>query len=175
MSRHLEESHIEINWGPNCPNPPESVAIFDRDPSISDDPPLESVLTDGQITGYAKTNVKLGKVDLPSGWNENEASQNAPKRIVSKCLPFYIASFVGTKLETSDCLKIQPNWMSMQPHIASTSLKNLFLPGTHCSACYSNKAHHTRSLLLKRFGFVQNFDIWTQLVFGIRYLDISVG
>lgn len=174
LSRHAEDSHLEINWGPNCPNPPEWIGLYGQDPSISNQPALVTIRTENQSTGQFKTNVKLGKLHLPNGWNHNEASANAPKRISSKCLPFYIASFIDINHQTSNCLKIQPNWMSSVSNLAQIPLKELFLPGTHCSGCYNNQTH-VKSILLKKFGYVQNFDIWTQLVFGIRYLDISIG
>lgn len=51
---------------------------------------------------------------------------------------------------------------------------NFVWTGTHCSGCYPNR-FTGRSLLVRKFGYTQNFDVWTQLVMGVRYLDISVG
>lgn len=172
LSRHTDESHLEINWGPHCANPPDSISLYNQDPSISDDVPLITVPTNNETSGIIRTNIKLGKFSLPGGWNRDEATADPPKRVLSKCLPFYVTSFTATKRQTSDCLKIQPNWMSSV--IGTIPLRALFLPGTHCSACFHGRTY-TKSVLLKRFGYVQNFDVWTQLVFGIRYLDFSIG
>lgn len=174
ISRSPEESQIEINWGPNCPNAPEWIGLYTHDPAISNDPPIEFVETKGATNGNFKTNTKIGKLHLPNGWDQEEASTVAPKRENSKCLPFYIASHIGPILQTVDCLKIQPNWMALNQRLSDVPLRELFIPGTHCSGCFHTKSN-VRSILLKKFGFVQNFDIWTQLVFGIRYLDISIG
>lgn len=176
LTRHVNDSFLEINWGPHCSNPPEKIDLYAEDPSASYSAPYFSVQINGQSTGHVKTNMKVGKFNLPYGWNFDEALISAfpPKRISTACLPFYIASFNGKQLQTSNCLKIQPNWMSLMRSMHNISLENLFLPGTHCSACYDHGIH-SRSILRKKFGYVQNFNVWTQLVFGVRYLDISVG
>lgn len=174
LSRHTDESHLEINWGPGCESPPDSISLYNQDPSISDDSPLLTVRTGNESSGNIRTAIKLGKLILPGGWNQDEAMEKPPRRVQSKCLPFYVTSFKADKRELSDCLKIQPNWMSSEPMIGRIPLKALFLPGTHCSGCYHGRTY-TKSVLLKRFGYVQNFDVWTQLVFGIRYLDFSIG
>lgn len=174
LSRHTDESHLEINWGPNCVSPPDSISLYNQDPSISDESPLTTVQTDNKTSGSIRTQIKLGKFRLPGGWNQNEAVENPPRRIRSLCLPFYVTSFNATKRQASNCLKIQPTWMSSSDAIGTIPLRKLFLPGTHCSGCFHGRTY-TKSVLLKRFGYVQNFDVWTQLVFGIRYLDFSIG
>lgn len=175
ISQNVDNSFLEINWGPKCSNPAEWIGLYAEDPSVSHVAPLFTANSDNKTTGHIKTNVKLGKIDLPYGWNRNEAIQKSPDFIKLACLPFYIASFNGKTIQTLDCLKIQPNWMQSMPQIQEIPVRNLFIPGTHCSGCYDRRSKISRSILLKKFGFLQNFDIWTQLVFGIRYLDISVG
>lgn len=174
ISRHQRQYPLEINWGPHCENPPERISLFAVDPSTSNDPPLLNIITDDRSQGSFRTNILISDFSLPGGWDLEEATANLPKRIVSKCLPYYLASFSGDKHLTSNCLKIRPNWMSSEAHLDHIPLNKLFIPGTHCSGCYGHR-YHTKSYILKRFGIVQNFDVWTQLVFGIRYLDISVG
>lgn len=174
ISRSADESHLEINWGPNCSNPPEWIGLYAYDPSVSDESPLITVHTGNLSTGSFKTNTKIGRLHIPHGWDREDVSVNVPKRQGPKCLPFYIASYIKNVLQTLDCLKIQPNWIAQQPHLSDTPLRQIVLPGTHCSGCYYSR-YGTRTILMKRFGFVQNFDIWTQLVFGIRYLDFSIG
>lgn len=172
----MESSYLEINWGPKCPNPAEWIGLYPEDPSASYVAPLFTVDLEDRPTGHIKTNVKLGDIYLPYGWNKSEIIDGTtPDQIKSACLPFYIASFNNKIIQTLDCLKIQPNWMQFIPQIQNVPIKELFIPGTHCSGCYDRRTKTARSILLKKFGFVQNFDIWTQLVFGIRYLDISIG
>lgn len=175
ISQNVENSFLEINWGPKCSNPAEWIGLYTEDPSVTYNAPLFNVNLDNQSTGHIKTDIKLGKIDFSYGWNRTEASKKVPDYTKSACLPFYIASFNGKEIQTLDCLKIQPNWMKSIPQIQQIPIKSLFLPGTHCSGCYDRRSKASRSILLKKFGFLQNFDVWSQLVFGIRYLDISVG
>lgn len=175
ISHNVESSYLEVNWGPKCPNPAEWVAIYAEDPSVSYSAPLFSVDLNNQTTGHIKTTVKLGDIQMPYGWNRIDAAISAPDYIKSACLPFYIASFNGRSMQTLECLKIQPNWMKSIAEIQTVPIKDLFIPGTHCSGCYDRRTKMSRSILLKKFGFVQNFDVWLQLVLGVRYLDISVG
>lgn len=148
--------------------------MFDKDPSLSNDPPQVYIETHRNSSGYVKTDVKLGDIKLPNGWDRSDALKEPPKRDGPKCLPFYIASYNGAELMALDCLKIQPNWMSLEQNVGNAYLKDIFLPGTHCSGCYFNRSN-ARGTIVKKYGCTQNFDVWTQLVMGIRYLDISVG
>lgn len=176
ISHSAESSHLEINWGPKCSNPAEWIALYGEDPTVSYAAPLFTANTDDKPTGHIKTSVKLHKIHLPYGWNKHDVMNGLkPDHIKSACLPFFIASFNGRALQTLDCLKVQPNWMKEMPQIRNIALKNLFIPGTHCSGCYDRRTKTSHSILLKRFGYAQSFDVWTQLVFGVRYLDISVG
>lgn len=49
-------------------------------------------------------------------------------------------------------------------------ISDLMLPGTHNSGAYSSK-----KLFLENYILNQDRDIWTQLVFGIRYFDFRIG
>lgn len=173
ISRLSHEWPIEINWGP-CQNPPEEIKLFTEDPSVTSEAPQLTIKTHNVPMGQFRTRVKIGHFSLPGGWNQNEALNDLPKRTKLQCLPYYIASYNNGDHQTSNCLKIQPNWMSSILHLNRIPLHELFLPGTHCSGCYH---HHPNidSFLVRRFGFVQSFDVWTQLVLGIRFLDFSVG
>lgn len=51
-------------------------------------------------------------------------------------------------------------------------LDTIFIPGTHNSGSYSTARVPN---LLKKYILNQDRDVWTQLVFGIRYLDIRIG
>lgn len=50
-----------------------------------------------------------------------------------------------------------------------------FVLGTHASAAYVANLTKTKSVLVKDYVVAQHFDVWSQLVFGIRYLDFSIG
>lgn len=172
----MAASYLEINWGPKCHNPAEWIALYAKDPTVSVDAPLFTVNTENKSTGHIKTNVKFGEIHLPYGWNRDEIKYgHKPDHIKSACLSYFIASFNNKTLQTLDCLKIQPNWMKKIPQIQNVALKDLIIPGTHCSGCNHGRTKDNHSILIQKFGITQNFDVWMQLVFGIRYLDISVG
>lgn len=61
--------------------------------------------------------------------------------------------------------------MTQMDNLAEVRFDDILLPGSHASGAFTND---TDTSTLKRFSVTQNFDVWTQLVFGVRYLDISV-
>ncbi|KAJ6642033.1 hypothetical protein Bhyg_06979 [Pseudolycoriella hygida] len=173
-SKNVKDSPILINWGPACENPPKWIGLYDKDPSISNDNPRAYIETQRKPDGIFETNVTIGQIKLPDGWNRGDVLKEPPKQNGGKCLPFYVAAFDAKTLRSIDCLKIQPNWMKSNKHLMDVPLKNMFIPGTHCSGCFYKKSK-AQNVLVEKFGFTQNFDVWTQLVLGIRYLDISLG
>lgn len=195
IAKNTVESQLEINWGPDCMSPPHWIGLYRSDPSLSDDKPVHYVQTGNESTGKVLTDIKLGHLHLPTGWNRHhhrdgdsgtadtttttilDSDEQPPlvKWDGSVCLPFYVAAYsVGNEISAMNCLKIQPQWMTKQPHLWDVPLRKIFIPGTHCAGCYANKSTG-RSALLRKYGYTQNFDVWTQLVMGVRYLDISVG
>lgn len=176
LSRHIEDASVVINWGPDCESPPDWIGLYTKNPAFSDDPPVLKIEVNGRKNGEVITNQKFGKQRLPGGWSYDEVLRHIPKRRAKPlCFDLYLVSYNHlNKLQIFDCLKIQPNWMFTEKSIGNVSLKDLFLPGTHCSACYQTKANANNNLL-KKVGFHQDLDIWTQLVFGVRYLDFSIG
>jgi hypothetical protein len=50
------------------------------------------------------------------------------------------------------------------------------LPGTHNSGCfYGSEEALARGDIVSRFLLTQDEDVYEQLVWGVRYLDIRVG
>ncbi|ALC43260.1 CG5895 [Drosophila busckii] len=177
MGKTLIDSCLELNWGPDCYEPPEWVGIYRTDPSVSN--LLPELRMDGiqNRTGRLQTHIKLGKLHFPGGWEKQDVHEQLvpTKYAKGKCLPYYVASYRGNELLTVDCLKIQPNWLGQLKGIAELPIKHLFLPGTHASGAFIINYSKTKSLLVKDYLVAQHFDVWSQLVFGIRYLDLSVG
>ncbi|XP_016958903.2 uncharacterized protein LOC108030524 [Drosophila biarmipes] len=172
----LQDTFLEVNWGPNCYGPPQWVGIYGQDPTISNF--LPDLRIDGlaNSTGKMITPIKLGKLHFPGGWNRQDDGDQAVTRYhTGKCLPHYVASYNGTELLTVDCLKIQPNWMAQIKDVSQMPLKNVFLPGTHASGAVVGSSSKTNSILVRDYLVAQQFDVWSQLVFGIRYLDFSIG
>lgn len=128
-SKTVEDSPIIINWGPACEHPPKWIGLYDNDPTVFRAKPKVSVETNGTSQGIFETNVKIGKLNLPDGWNRDDALSRPLKRNNGRCLAFFVASFDDTKLRSMDCLKIQPHWMSVNSHLMDVPLKNIFIPG----------------------------------------------
>ncbi|KAH8371725.1 hypothetical protein KR093_008728, partial [Drosophila rubida] len=173
----LRDACLEINWGPDCFAPPEWIGIYREDPSVSNLAPEVHIAGIQNRTGKRLTPFKLGKLHFPGGWQREEAEHaaSATSYAKGKCLPYYVASYNGTELLTIDCLKIQPNWMAHLKDAARMPLKQLFLPGTHASGSYFDGYSKTKPSDVQSYVMTQHFDVWSQLVFGIRYLDLSVG
>lgn len=97
------------------------------------------------------------------------------------CFPFWIATYYNNTLVYTDCLKIRPTWIwDHRSEFGDMSLRSLFIPGTHNSGCYKKvtglaNQSSRRNSFSSRFLLTQDLDIYTQLVYGIRYLDIRVG
>lgn len=55
----------------------------------------------------------------------------------------------------------------------------IFLTGTHSSGTQINSQNPKIRISNRRFindyAITQTFEIWSQLVFGIRYLDMNIG
>ena len=167
-------TNLVVNWGPECVEPPASILLYDYNPYDVGTPPLFVVFPQNKTSGRVVTNVKLNDFKLPHKWD----STTKPNEFVNsldqqKCLDYFLISFDSSnQAKTFDCLKIEPQWMTEITSIWNIPLKELYIPGTHCSGCYMTRENARDN---KEKGFLQNFDVWSQLVFGVRYLDFSIG
>lgn len=171
------DSKLNINWGPECINPPTKIRIYSENPYLTETAALEEVSPKNLNVGNFKTQIKLGKLKLPLKWDRNlQSSELINDQIDSNCINFFILSFNRTNHVTNfDCMKINPQWMTKTKELWRFPLKQLVIPGTHCSACYLTRSNGRRNNLKSLGAFRQNFDVWQQLLMGIRYLDFSVG
>lgn len=168
-------SNLVINWGPNCEKPPTSIKLYDYNPYHVKKPmQLFSAYPSGQKVGQVETSIRLNDFKLPFKWDsKTELNESLSEESYQKCLDFYIVSYNETNHAIGfDCLKIRPQWMSESHDIWNMKLKDLYIPGTHCSGCYMTWENAKDK---KENGFLQNFDVWHQLVLGIRHLDFSIG
>uniref|UniRef100_A0A182IVA7 Phosphatidylinositol-specific phospholipase C X domain-containing protein n=1 Tax=Anopheles atroparvus TaxID=41427 RepID=A0A182IVA7_ANOAO len=91
----------------------------------------------------------------------------------------YYAYFVrpnGTVL-AAHCLRLFPTWMNdLRSHLGAFRMRELFLPGTHDSASYKRNfdPQHQETIITK-YALTQDDDIRSQLLQGVRYLDLRVG
>lgn len=169
------DSNLVINWGPDCENPPTVIELFDYNPYVLKSPPLFTGYTGHLKSGKIETSTVLKELTLPFKWDRHAKIDEVPlEPDHQKCLDFYIVSYNQTGHATNfDCLKMQPQWMTEMKDIWNIQLKQLYIPGTHCSGCYMTRKN-AKEKSLKNFGFAQNLDIWHQLVLGVRHFDFSI-
>ncbi|XP_059615203.1 PI-PLC X domain-containing protein 3 [Phlebotomus argentipes] len=74
------------------------------------------------------------------------------------------------------CFRAFPTWMNdLRRKIENLRFKDLFIPGTHDSSSYMDNFHPHNETVVTKYSLTQDDDIRTQLLHGIRYLDIRVG
>lgn len=172
---NLEDSSLVINWDVECDDPPNKLRIYSENPYFIKSAAILEINPKAYGNKKFDTNYKLEDVKFPHKWSNDEQSPNHVPQENSNCLNFYVLGFNKTNHVTNfECLKINPRWMSNSKGIWKFSLKHLMIPGTKCSGCYTTLANSKRKDLSEK-NFKQNLNLWQQLVFGIRYLEFSVG
>lgn len=93
------------------------------------------------------------------------------------CYKFWWHLVNDGEISSSGCMKTNAFWMNqMRSEIKDRKFRQLFIPGTHDSASYKyNFDPNTMENLVTQYSLTQDDDIISQLVHGIRYLDIRVG
>lgn len=80
---------------------------------------------------------------------------------------------VNESLVASGCLRLLPEWMGdLLPEIANLSLGDLAIPGTHQSGTFKAFGGFD---YFNRYRDCQEEDVYTQLLYGIRSLDLRPG
>lgn len=172
----LDASRLTINWDKNCENPPDKLRAFNENPYLQEAQVFLEIAPKAHKLQHFVTNFKLSDLKFPKKWTNHQVNQDHDQQPQhSNCLNFYVLSFNKTNHVTNfECLKINPQWMSETKEIWRFPLKHLLIPGTKCSACYMTSSNSKRRNL-RRNSFKQNFNVYQQLVFGVRYLEFSVG
>lgn len=98
--------------------------------------------------------------------------------VTTKCYKYWFHVFQNDERILNGCgLKGNANWMNeMRDVLKDRKIRDLFIPGTHDSASYkTNFDPKTMDNLITRYSLTQDDDITSQLIHGIRYLDLRVG
>lgn len=74
------------------------------------------------------------------------------------------------------CLRAQPNWMwELRDRLQNAKLRKLALPGTHDACAYTKyQGGLAGDNIATRYAVAQGDDLFNQLSFGIRYMDIRI-
>lgn len=93
------------------------------------------------------------------------------------CYSFWFSLVVDGAVTKSGCITTQAHWMNeMRDQIENKKFRQLFIPGTHDSSSYKYNFDPNRmETLITRYTLTQDDDVLSQLVHGIRYVDMRVG
>eukprot|EP00092_Neocalanus_flemingeri_P011157 GFUD01012019.1.p1 GENE.GFUD01012019.1~~GFUD01012019.1.p1 ORF type:complete len:456 (-),score=118.95 GFUD01012019.1:61-1428(-) len=167
----FEKRRLELNWV----NPPDRqetdyIGLYRDDPQwFGQDLPLLRIPASYPGQYY------LSSLQFPDINILHPSVLPTPPRTM--CLYNYWIAYVrsGTVLAVN-CVKTQPVWMwEMKEHIGSIPLHALMIPGTHNAGAYDKFTAYTDDTVVTRYSVNQGEDVWTQLLFGIRYLDLRVS
>lgn len=77
----------------------------------------------------------------------------------------------------SSCLRVYPRWMNeIRDHIKDYRFRDIFIPGSHDSASYRRNFDPLKNeTLVTKYTLTQDDDITSQLLHGIRYIDLRIG
>ncbi|XP_043235100.1 uncharacterized protein LOC122388258 isoform X1 [Amphibalanus amphitrite] len=137
----------------------DTVILSLGDPSSGSSRRLVSVEVSSHRGGRFRTKERFGHRELPHENMEN------------RCTEYWIGYYRDERLLAKNCLKVLPAWMWQNREVlAPMSLDQMMIPGTHNSGTYKR----SRDIVFKLVT-TQDEDVWSQLVFGNRYLDMRVG
>ncbi|XP_032677584.1 PI-PLC X domain-containing protein 1-like isoform X1 [Odontomachus brunneus] len=171
----MVDTELEVNWELDCPEEagyPDTIKVFTADPAHNKTLKPKLILTSLQHPrGYYRTNITVGRPPLPGGWDTKDGATLSG----SHCFKHHAALYKDGIMYANACLQIWPTWMyDLRRQLGRLPIGSLMIPGTHNSGCYKH-GDLTRKDSLQRYLLTQDRDVWTQLVHGIRYLDIRVG
>jgi hypothetical protein len=88
-------------------------------------------------------------------------------------LDYYIAYVSSSgQILTSNCMRIEPTWMSDLPGFGDLIIREAFIPGTHDAGAYNNYEPILGETLPVKYSVTQDEDLLAQLIRGIRYFDM---
>lgn len=168
-SGHLTKRRLEINWvSPSDRQEDDFVGLYRDNPLNGPADPIVRVNA-GTHDGYFLTQEEFPEINI-----HQPILQSQPRTM---CLYSYWVAYIRSgRVLSINCIKIQPQWMwNMKNVIGSMPLHSLMIPGTHNSGAYDSLTSFTDDNVLMRYSVNQDEDVWTQLLMGVRYLDIRVG
>lgn len=167
-----------------------------------DSQPDENVLPvsvhrlNGQISGHIITDYFLPRIDFyndtllkessPNDASENRSGSEMEREensdvgirsgLTDQCVGYCLAYHSRNKILARNCLKTNPNWMQESfSFIGTRALPSLMLPGSHNSGTYPRQLDKTVLHMINKYQINQDENIFNQLVYGIRHLDLRVG
>ncbi|KAJ9599936.1 hypothetical protein L9F63_009764 [Diploptera punctata] len=156
-----QSRQLILSWENASPATGDWVGLFDSETMNS---PLQMVSSQS-TNGWVYTDI------------HETPTSSGDLGYVSRCLGYWAGYFTAqNETLATGCLRTEPTWMSdMKPQLSSLLLRHIFLPGTHDAGSYTEYTAAEGNNLIFKYTITQEEDILSQLINGIRYLDIRVG
>ncbi|KYB29346.1 PI-PLC X domain-containing protein 1-like Protein [Tribolium castaneum] len=159
-----KNKNLQINWHFTCNEPPDTILLTFGDLRANPSAEILYQTNPGSvIKGFQETQIPFKNVELPGNWSLD----NDYPDLKAECFDYYITSRRNNSIIHSQCLSIQPAWMS---NFGDLRIGDMMIPGTHNSGAWRTKLPGFKNYVLN-----QDKSMWEQLVYGIRYFDIRVG
>lgn len=106
----------------------------------------------------------------------NNARRIQQQHLEAECVGYCVAYHSKNKILAKSCLQTNPSWMQESfQYIGSRALPTLMIPGTHNSGTYAKQLDKSVLQMINKYQMNQDESIFSQLVYGIRHLDLRVG
>ncbi|XP_042897490.1 PI-PLC X domain-containing protein 3 isoform X2 [Parasteatoda tepidariorum] len=155
---------LEINWFGGSPATEDKISVFNTDPIIH--PNASSIISihpQDHPGGFYRSDIIIPVIIL-----------NATFLHENHCLGYWV-TYQNNKGQvlSSSCLRIQPFWMEENSdYLSHLKLSEIMIPGSHDSGSFY---YHKESGPLTKYKYAQEENIFTQMVYGLRYFDLRVG
>lgn len=180
VSINPKNHQVELNWFNLMPEAAESTVLITDGPVVN----VSMEIFLGANRWTLDNGVELlydSVINSTDGQQETSLKHNfADHRRIdfdTGCYKYWWSLVVDGVITNSGCFRTNAFWMNeMRQQLENKKVRQLFLPGTHDSASYKYNFDPNRmETLVSRYTLTQDDDILSQLVHGIRYLDIRVG
>ncbi|XKL66067.1 hypothetical protein PGB90_009487 [Kerria lacca] len=160
-----EHRYLQLYWDVEYVQENDWISLFKEDPQSGKEVFPIYTAEVKNTTGIISTNI----TKIPA------SSEDLSFK--SECWGFWAVYFtINGSASAVSCLKTNPTWMNdMRSHLGNIQIKRIFIPGTHDSGSYSTTNEASSLNVVERFVFTQEEDVLSQLIHGIRYLDLRVS
>lgn len=158
----VAQRQLEVNWEVSEVLEGDWIAIFDHDPALDSSSSHEGFHPAAE-TGYFVAKASLPHVRVHASMDE------------ALCLGWWAAYIRDGSPLAVDCVKVHPRWMSsLKNQMYDIPLHQVAIPGTHDSGTYTPYSLATENALMK-YAITQDESLYSQLVYGNRYIDLRAG
>ncbi|XP_037788494.1 uncharacterized protein LOC119583837 [Penaeus monodon] len=183
QTNNLQFRLIQINWEAEEVQEGDWIGVFERNPK---EPPARSAESSAPDDGAPGRGAAiLWEMPRPLFWdtpfstsgrlttNVSETRPELAALAVGGCIGHWVGYVRNGLCVAAQCLAAHPQWLwDNKDVLGSRSLRSLMLPGTHNAGSYSVKDTDD---VVTAWVVCQDEDIISQLLYGIRYLDLRVG